>query len=115
MNKIIRKPWGYEKILEYNNRYCMKMLVVDPNQSLSRQYHKVKHETMVCVQGYGFLEIGFDSNPIVTQILDIGTDVVIPPMTIHKLIAGENGIRIIEASTPELDDVVRLEDQYGRT
>lgn len=108
--EVIRKPWGHERILELNEHYCMKLLWVNPNERLSLQFHKVKHETMFVLSGYGRMTVG---NRTVAMRPD---DVfVIPPHTIHRIQAwsGEP-LLVIETSTPELDDVVRLADDHGR-
>ena len=108
--KVVEKPWGCEQILELNTKYCVKLITVKPSQSLSRQYHEVKHETMYCLSGTGMLKT--DSSNI-----ELWPDqsVVIPPKMVHRLVADPGkDLVILEVSTPELDDVIRLEDQYGR-
>jgi len=107
--KKVRKPWGYEFWLEVNDKYAMKQLVVHPNARLSLQYHEQKRETMLCVRGTGTLEL--DGKRI---NFAPGSCRTIMPGQKHRLIASDEGLSIIECSTPELDDVVRLEDLYGR-
>lgn len=107
--KKVRKPWGAEFLLEVNDKYAMKELVVLPNAQLSLQYHEQKMETMFCVNGSGTLELEDQ-----TIILGPGSCSTIMPGQKHRLIASDEGLSIIECSTPELEDVVRLEDLYGR-
>jgi len=110
MLKIIDKPWGRERILEANDKYAFKILEVDPGKRLSLQYHERKHETMYCLYGRGKLVV--DSN-----VIDLvpGVHVTILPTQVHRLVADDNSpVVIMEASSPELDDVVRLEDDYNR-
>lgn len=112
--KVVSKPWGRERILEVNEKYALKILEVDAGHRLSLQYHERKCETMYCLYGYGKLFIsanGFDREMDMLP----GRYVTIRPEEVHRLEAGESSpIIVIEASSPELDDVVRLEDDYNR-
>jgi mannose-6-phosphate isomerase-like protein (cupin superfamily) len=107
--KIIQKPWGREEWYEVNDKYVLKMLVVAPKQRLSLQYHDKKLETMLCVEGYGTLTLGETD-----YFLDKGSVHTIHPGQKHRLTAGDCVLRIIETSTPEIEDVVRIEDDYSR-
>ena len=107
--KIVDKPWGREVWYAHTDRYAGKILEVDAGHSLSLQKHVVKHETLFLLSGrMTFTRDGdvFEWTP--------GTAIEIPPDTVHRMEAIEDSV-ILEVSTPELDDVVRLEDRYGRT
>jgi len=107
--KIVEKPWGHEEWLVVNDHYVMKKLVVNPGQKLSLQYHERKMETMYCVKGTGQLQMEGKFIPMLA-----GVFYTINPGEIHRLVAGKHKLVIIECSTPELEDVVRLEDDYFR-
>lgn len=108
MVQRIEKPWGYEIWWTVTDHYVGKLIHVNPGHSLSLQYHNVKHESMYCVSGSG--EISLDET---VERLEPGKAVVIPPLMRHRLTAITD-LEVVEVSTPELDDVVRLEDKYGR-
>jgi mannose-6-phosphate isomerase-like protein (cupin superfamily) len=110
----VEKPWGYELIFAHTDRYVGKILHVNAGQALSLQYHEVKDETLFMSDGEVELLVE-ENGDLVTRTLRGGDAYRIQPFTRHRMIAGENGCDIIEVSTPELDDVVRLEDRYGRT
>lgn len=115
MNNIItrvEKPWGYELIWAKTDKYIGKVLHINAGQKLSRQYHNVKDETFFVQDGDLDLEIGSGENIKVIRLLK-GESFHCSPMTIHRMIAITD-VDVIEVSTPELDDVVRLEDIYGR-
>ena len=109
----VEKPWGYELIFAHTDRYVGKVLHVDAGHALSLQYHEVKDETLFLTDGEVELQVEEDGK-MVTTVLRGGESYRIKPFTKHRMVAGENGCDIIEVSTPELDDVVRLEDRYGR-
>ena len=111
--KIVDKPWGSEEIWAITSKYVGKILHIDAHQKLSRQYHEVKDETIYVLSGQLILEIGKSDN-IITKVLYRGDTYRITPNTIHRFIAAGKPTSLIEVSTPELDDVVRLEDDYGR-
>jgi mannose-6-phosphate isomerase-like protein (cupin superfamily) len=112
--RIIDKPWGRERILEENQYYVVKILEVDPGQRLSRQYHEEKLETMYCLYGAGTLEIQ-RGNEKTELMMWPGRYWTIQPGDIHRLQStASSPIAILETSTPQLDDVVRLEDDYSR-
>lgn len=113
--RIVKKGWGRERILEANNKYALKILEVDPGKRLSLQYHEVKFETMYCLYGHGTLTIQKDGGVERKISLLPGRYVTIFPFEIHRLEASETSpLMVMEASSPELGDVVRLEDDYGR-
>lgn len=110
--KKINKPWGYELIFAQTKDYVGKILHINAGHRLSRQYHNLKEETFLVQSGELTLEIG--DNVIITHILKPGDNFHCPPLTVHRMIATATDVDIIEVSTPHLDDVVRLEDEYGR-
>jgi Mannose-6-phosphate isomerase len=108
----IPKPWGHELIFAKTARYVGKILHVKAGESLSLQYHEMKEETLLVIQGKIILTLQHEgSQRIVT--METGDAFHIPPRLIHRMEATEDA-DIVEVSTPELDDVVRLEDRYGR-
>lgn len=108
----IPKPWGYELIWGKTDRYVGKVLHVNTGESLSLQYHEMKDETLLVIRGKVRLDLQHEDEKR-TVILEVGQAFHIPPRLIHRIEALEEA-DIIEASTTELDDVVRLEDRYGR-
>ena len=114
MNNIrrIEKPWGYELIWAETSKYVGKILHINLGQKLSRQYHNIKDETFFVQNGDLDLEIG-SGNEIKIIRLTKGESFHCPPMTIHRMVAITD-VDVIEVSTSELDDIVRLEDIYGR-
>lgn len=108
----VDKPWGHELIWAETQRYVGKVLHIKAGQRLSRQYHKVKDETLFVQQGEMDLEIGPKESIEVLRMKKGDTFHVVPG-TIHRMIAVSD-VDVLEVSTPELDDVVRLEDVYGR-
>lgn len=113
MSDYIQKPWGSEELLECNENYVLKKLFMKEGCSCSLQYHKVKHETIYILDGTMHLIIGFTPDTLQTIELSQGDSWVIPPGKIHRMCAHKDCL-YLEASTPQLDDVVRLEDAYGR-
>jgi len=108
----VDKPWGYELVWAETDRYVGKVLFIRQGCKLSRQYHRVKDETLFVEAGAMDLEIGPPAE-LRTLRMQPGDVFHVTPGTIHRMIAIED-VRVFEASTPELDDVVRLEDDYGR-
>ena len=112
MTKKIDKPWGYEIIFAHTKQYVGKILFVKGGYRLSLQYHKEKDETIFLKSGRIILELHQD-NAINMVNMQPGASVHVPPNTIHRIIAEEDS-EVLEASTSQLEDVVRLEDDYGR-
>jgi len=108
MSDKIIKPWGYEVIIEQNDKYVMKELCMFTGKQCSYQYHEKKKETVYVVSG--LLRVTFKESAL---ILKPGESVTIETYTEHRMTAIET-CTYLESSTPELDDVVRLEDDYGR-
>ncbi len=111
--ETIDKPWGYELILAHTDRYVGKILHVEPGQALSLQYHERKDETLYLYRG-SFDLIVEEDGEMVERTIEEGQAYHIAPFTRHRMVAGPDGCDIFEISTPELDDVVRIEDRYGR-
>lgn len=107
----VDKPWGYELIWAKTDKYVGKILHIKAGHKLSRQYHNKKEETFLIQSGKMDLEIG-DTN-IKTIHMKPNDSFHCPPLTVHRMVAIED-TDVIEVSTPELDDVVRLQDDYGR-
>jgi mannose-6-phosphate isomerase len=108
----VDKPWGYELIWAHTERYVGKLLHIAEGHKLSRQYHRKKDETFFVQAGTMRLEVGEGA---ALRALDLGPGEAFhcPPGTIHRMVALTD-VDVLEVSTPELDDVVRLEDAYGR-
>ena len=111
--RTIHKPWGHEIIWGETKDYVGKILCINQGHRLSRQYHKIKEETIMVLRGTLLLEIGEGEN-IVEHKLKRGENFHVTPGTIHRFCAPSGGCTLIEVSTPEIDDVVRLQDDYGR-
>jgi mannose-6-phosphate isomerase len=106
--KIVDKPWGREVWYAHTDRYAGKILEVTSGHILSLQKHRIKHETL-------YLQSGLMRFTLEGDVFEWtpGMVIAIPPDTVHRMEALEDSV-ILEVSTPELDDVVRLEDRYGR-
>ena len=110
--RLVEKPWGREEIFAHTARYVGKILTIRAGHALSRQYHRLKDETIYVLRGCLVLEVGA-ADAVERRILKAGSAFHVAPGTIHRFVAEEDVI-LAEVSTPELDDVVRLEDRYGR-
>lgn len=113
MTERVDKPWGYELIWAKTDRYVGKVLHIEAGHALSLQYHKVKDETIRLNAGKLLLEVEEPGQSRRKVELAAGDSFHLRPGTIHRMIALET-CDVLEVSTPELDDVVRLEDRYGR-
>jgi mannose-6-phosphate isomerase-like protein (cupin superfamily) len=111
--KRVPKPWGYELIFARTDRYVGKILHITRGESLSLQYHEIKEETLFVVAGELKLTIEVDGDRR-ELMLRTGEAFHIAPRTIHRMEAIQD-TDVAEVSTPELDDVIRLDDRYGRT
>jgi mannose-6-phosphate isomerase-like protein (cupin superfamily) len=108
----VEKPWGYELVWAQTDRYVGKILHITAGQRLSRQYHVKKDETFLVESGEMDLEIGEGADTKVIR-MKARDAFHCAPHTVHRMV-GVTDVDVIEVSTPELDDVVRLEDAYGR-
>jgi len=108
----IDKPWGHELLWAHTERYVGKVLHIKKGESLSYQYHRVKDETVRLLTGAMDMDVEVDGQRSKLS-LHPGDCLHIVPGMKHRMIALED-CDVLEVSTPELDDVVRLEDRYGR-
>ena len=110
--RTVPKPWGREVIFAENERYAGKILYLEAGHSLSLQYHEKKDETIYVLEGEMLLTVEIDG-ALRELTLRAGDSHRIRPRERHRMRA-EQACQILEVSSPELDDVVRLEDRYGR-
>lgn len=110
---IVEKPWGYEVRWAITDRYLGKILHVRKGEALSLQYHERKDEFLLITRGAIDAELGVEDGELKTVRLSEGDTIHLEPGTRHRFTALEDS-DIYEVSTPEIDDVVRLEDRYGR-
>jgi mannose-6-phosphate isomerase len=110
----VDKPWGHELIWAETDRYVGKILHVKAGHALSLQYHERKDETIHMLRGTMRFEVGPSTAELQPVDLVEGQSYRIMPNTVHRMTALTD-VDILEASTPELEDVVRLEDRYGRS
>jgi len=113
--KRVEKPWGYELWWARTDRYVGKLLHLRKGESLSLQYHRVKDETIMLQSGRLLFETGAKGEQGELRRIEMkpGDVFHITPGTLHRM-TGIEDCDIVEVSTPELDDVVRIEDRYGR-
>jgi mannose-6-phosphate isomerase len=109
----IVKPWGGEELLAHTDLYALKRIHVKVGSRPSLQYHERKSESLYLLSGLMKIEIGDSKDALVEDRLHPGEVIDIPKGRLHRVSAIEDSV-LIEASTPELDDVVRVEDDYGR-
>jgi mannose-6-phosphate isomerase-like protein (cupin superfamily) len=109
----VEKPWGWELVWAEAEDYVGKLLFVRAGQSLSLQYHEVKDESWLVREGRARLELGAVGGELSELEIGPGDAFRYRPGTVHRVTALEDTL-ILEVSTPHLDDVVRLEDRYGR-
>ena len=113
-SRKVEKPWGWELIWAMTDRYCGKLLFVRAGEALSLQYHERKDESWYVQEGRAELElsaVGAEERELVE--ITAGDCFHFRPRTVHRVRALDDTL-VIEVSTPDLDDVVRLEDAYGR-
>jgi mannose-6-phosphate isomerase-like protein (cupin superfamily) len=113
--KVVKvpKPWGHETIWARSDRYVGKILHINAGQELSVQYHNKKDETVHLLSGELVYRVQGDADLLEDVQLKLGESFRITPGTIHQIVAVTD-CDVLEVSTPELDDVVRLSDKYGR-
>ena len=110
----VEKPWGWELIWAEADQYVGKLLFVKAGHSLSLQFHRMKDEAWYVTEGRAQLEMGAAGAALTeSEVVGPGAAFHMPPGTVHRVKALEDTL-ILEVSTPHLDDVVRLEDDYGR-
>ena len=110
--KVVDKPWGHELIWAHTERYVGKVLHINKGESLSYQFHRVKDETIRLLTGVLSMDVEIDGERSTLRLMPGDCLHIVPGMK-HRMSALED-CDVLEVSTPELDDVVRLEDRYGR-
>lgn len=105
----IEKPWGYEELVEVNDKYVVKRLFMEKGNQCSLQYHEKKKETIMVLRGT--LTVFYNDQVLRMKPFSALT---INPREVHRMFAEEEDCLYLECSTTELEDVVRIEDQYGR-
>ena len=111
---IIEKPWGREEVIEINDRYMVKKLTMWAGHRCSLQYHNIKKETIYVLSGVLKIIQGTQQDALTEKLYRAGDTITIPPGLIHRMEGVEDSV-YLEASTPDMDDVVRLVDDYQRT
>jgi len=112
--RVVDKPWGHEEHFALSDgKYCGKTLHISAGHALSLQYHEQKEETVSVQTGRLQFEIGTDEEALESFELLPGEAIHLLPGTRHRMTAIEDSV-VLEASTTQLDDVVRLNDRYGR-
>ena len=111
--RTVQKPWGHETIWAHSDRYVGKILHIKAGEALSVQYHERKDETVYLLSGELIYRVALEGEELRDVRLRQGESFRIVPHTIHQMEAVTD-CDVLEASTPELDDVVRLTDRYGR-
>ena len=109
----VEKPWGHEEIFAETASYVGKILFIRRGEALSLQYHEVKEETLRVLEGEMELVMGKDVDELESRTVGPDTVFHVPPGTLHRMVAITDCL-LLEVSTNHLDDVVRLEDRYGR-
>jgi mannose-6-phosphate isomerase len=109
----VEKPWGWELVWAEADAYAGKLLFVRAGESLSLQYHEAKDESWLVQEGRARLELGGVGDELETIEIVAGDAFRFRPRTVHRVTAIEDTL-VVEVSTTQLDDVVRLEDKYGR-
>jgi mannose-6-phosphate isomerase len=111
--EIIEKPWGREEVVEINEKYMVKKLTMWAGHRCSLQYHNIKKETIYVLSGVLKIIQGSTQDELEEKLYRAGDTITIPPGLIHRMEGVEDAV-YLEASTPEMDDVVRLVDDYQR-
>jgi len=111
--KIIEKPWGKEELIEINDGYMMKKLTMWTGHRCSLQYHNIKRETIYVLSGQLRIYSGPTQEQLSSKVYGPDETITLAPGVVHRMEAVEDSV-YLEASTPEMDDVVRLVDDYNR-
>ena len=111
--EIIEKPWGKEEIIEINEKYMVKKLTMWKEHRCSLQFHNQKKETIYVLSGKLRIVSGPNQNNLKEKIYLAGDSITISPGTVHRMEGVEDSV-YLEASTSEMNDVVRLVDDYDR-
>jgi quercetin dioxygenase-like cupin family protein len=111
--QFIQKPWGSELVIEINDRYMVKKLTMWKGHRCSVQFHHVKRETIYVLSGQLRIYTGAQQEQLDSRVYEAGESITIIPGVVHRMEAVEDSV-YLEASTPEMDDVIRLVDDYQR-
>lgn len=111
--QVIDKPWGKEEVVEINDRYMVKKLTMWKGRRCSLQYHNTKRETIYVLSGQLRIYYGPSQEQLESRVFGPAETITLTPGVVHRMEAVEDSI-YLEASTPEMDDVVRLVDDYQR-
>jgi mannose-6-phosphate isomerase len=111
---IIKKPWGSEEVIEINEKYMVKKLTMWAGHRCSLQYHNHKQETIYVLAGTLRILQGKTQDLLESKLYKAGDSITIPPKLIHRMEGVEDSV-YLETSTPEMEDVVRLADDYKRS
>ncbi len=112
--KRVEKPWGHELIWANSDRIAGKVLSITKGHRLSLQYHEKKEEAIYVMSGNLYLTTTNKSGDNIETVLTVGESYHIYPGDIHRFEAREDDVVLVEVSTPELKDVIRVEDDYKR-
>jgi len=110
---IIEKPWGKEEVIEINDHYMMKKLTMLKGHRCSLQYHKTKQETIYVLSGHLRIIYGDEQSNLNSRVFKADESITLKPGIVHRMEAVNDTV-YLEASTPEMTDVVRLSDDYQR-
>lgn len=113
-SKIVSKPWGHEEIWAHTDSYVGKLLFISSGNKLSLQYHEEKEETIRVLFGEIVLWVGFSEDSIEKEVLSPGDIFHIRPGVIHRFEAVDKDAVLLEVSTAQINDVVRILDDYDR-
>ena len=111
---VIKKPWGQEEVIEINDRYMVKKLTMWKGHRCSLQFHNQKQETIYVLSGSLKIYTGTTPHGLSERVYQAHETITLIPGVIHRMEAEEDSV-YLEASTPEMDDVVRLSDDYNRS
>jgi mannose-6-phosphate isomerase-like protein (cupin superfamily) len=114
MTKIIKKPWGYEEIWAHTSHYVGKILHINSGKRLSLQFHEKKEETIKVLSGILTIVHGAGVDTLQTSHMTAGEVFHVKPGLIHRFCADSGDVVLVEVSTTEIDDVIRLEDDFLR-
>jgi mannose-6-phosphate isomerase len=111
--QVIEKPWGREEVIEINDKYMVKKLTMFAGHRCSLQFHNIKKETIYVLSGVLKIIQGPSQDDLGEKLYRAGDTITIAPGLVHRMEGVEDCV-YLEASTPEMDDVVRLADDYQR-
>ncbi|GHU04121.1 hypothetical protein FACS1894205_1800 [Alphaproteobacteria bacterium] len=112
--ETIEKPWGQEEILEVNDAYMVKRLTMRAGHRCSLQWHREKMETIYVLSGVLTIVSGPNADELEREDYPAGRSITIKPGIVHRMLAEGGDATYLEASTPQMEDVVRLADDYAR-